>query len=104
MQHATRSPNMKGCMAPCAKVQFHPGLGFVGLAALMMRSPVNACRRHARNEPVVKRGSSSENHRIDETKQPDPGERPGGAQEGRDCATTIAHRVGEGFSRPSRTR
>ena len=44
----------------------------------MVRPPVNACRRHARNEPVVKRGPASENHRIDETKQPDPGGRPGG--------------------------
>ena len=44
----------------------------------MVRSLVNACRRHARNEPVVKRGPASENHRIDETKHPDPGGRPGG--------------------------
>jgi hypothetical protein len=39
-------------------------------------------RRLEGDKPVVKRGSASENHRIEETKHPNPGERPEGREKG----------------------
>jgi hypothetical protein len=82
-------PVVFGRFATCTTGLFLSSLrlGFANLTATMIGSPVNACRRHARNEPVVKRGPTSENHRIDETKHPDSGGALDGREKGHDdCA------------------